>query len=176
VHRRATDSAKGVAATPTRLQVRTYGPADFVSLHALDQQCFAPGIAYEREELRYFLEAPNATTLVAEAELKEIVGFITVQLYRGRPSYQARIITIDVSPALRQQGIGAALMAASEDYLRSQSVNRVRLEVSVENTAAQQFYRRFDYSVVGTIPRYYLGTIDALSMQKELLRRTAPGY
>ncbi len=166
----------GATATAADLQVRAYGPEDFVSLHALDQLCFVPGIAYEREELRYFLGAANSKTFVAETGTKEIVGFITVQLYRGRPAYQARIITIDVSPDLRQQGIGAALMLVAEDYLRGQMVGRVRLEVSVENAAAQEFYRRFGYAVVGTIPKYYLGSIDALSMQKELSGAPAPAH
>lgn len=163
-----------------QLRVRPYAAADFITLHALDHECFPPGIAYEREELRYFIGAANSMTFVAESAASDpmahpqIVGFVTVQLYRGRPSYQARIITIDVSPTLRQQGIGAALMLAAEDHLHSESVMRVRLEVSVENAAAQKFYRRFGYAVVGKIPRYYLGSIDALSMQKDLSADTAP--
>jgi ribosomal protein S18 acetylase RimI-like enzyme len=173
---RNSSAVECVVPAATHIRVRPYSPADFVTLHALDQQCFVPGIAYERDELRYFLSATNSTTFVAEsvaAPASGIVGFVTVQLYRGRPSYQARIITIDVSPDARKQGIGTALMLAVEEYLRSQSASRVRLEVSVENLAAQQFYRRFGYSVVGSIPRYYLGAIDALSMQKDLSLQTS---
>jgi ribosomal-protein-alanine N-acetyltransferase len=171
---------ENAAPATAQLRIRPYAAADFVTLHALDHECFPPGIAYEREELRYFIGAANSMTFVAESAMAEamaapqVVGFITVQLYRGRPSYQARIITIDVSPTLRQQGIGAALMQAAEDHLRNESVMRVRLEVSVENAAAQRFYRRFGYALVGKIPRYYLGSIDALSLQKDLSADRAP--
>jgi len=40
--------------------------------------------------------------------------------------------------------------------------------VAVDNHPAIAFYKRHGYSIVGTIPRYYLGSLDALRMEKIL--------
>jgi ribosomal protein S18 acetylase RimI-like enzyme len=150
-------------------EIRPYRPGDFESLFALDQECFVPQIAYSRDDLRYFLEAKDALSLVAEdARTAAIAGFLIAQLYRGKPTFQARIITIDVAPALRRRHLASQLMQACEDELRRQHVLRVRLEVAVSNTAAQTFYQRRGYQQVGTLPGYYPTGEDALSMQKSL--------
>jgi len=59
-------------------------------------------------------------------------------------------------------------MQAAEQRLRALGARRVRLEVSVENRAAIGFYQKLGYAIAGRIPRYYLGRIDALAMQREL--------
>ena len=158
-------------------QVRAYLPQDFDALFALDQQCFFPEIAYSREELRYFLEAKDAVVRVAaspsqhlgdERAPKLIGGFLIAQVYRGRPTFQARIITLDVASALRRRRIAWALMQSCEEELRRQQVQRVRLEVAVGNLPAQNFYRRWGYEQISTLPRYYPTGEDALAMQKSL--------
>jgi len=149
------------------LQVRLYRPQDFAALQTLDQQCFPPGIAYAEEEPRQFLSARDAIVRVAHRE-NEILGFIIAQIYRGRPTFQARIITIDVAPSHRRSGIGAILMDACEQEMRRLLVTRVRLEVSVANISAQGFYSRYHYEEIGHIPEYYATGEDAFVLQKKL--------
>ena len=79
-----------------------------------------------------------------------------------------RIITIDVAPDVRRTGLGSLLMQTAEDRLKNLGCPLVILEVAVDNAAAIKFYRRHGYSVVKTIPRYYLGSLDALRMAKDL--------
>ena len=57
-------------------------------------------------------------------------------------------------------------MQAAEKKLRELKCERFVLEVAVDNAAAIGFYKRHGYSVVGTIPRYYMGSLDALRMSK----------
>jgi [ribosomal protein S18]-alanine N-acetyltransferase len=149
------------------IQVRIFHPADFPALHNLDQQCFPPGIAYAAEELRSFLTARDAIVRVAHRD-DEILGFIIVQIYRGRPTFQARIITIDVAPAHRKSGIGAMLMDACELEMRTRLATRVRLEVAASNASARSFYRKYKYEEIGRIPKYYATGEDALVLQKKL--------
>ncbi len=149
------------------VRIRTCEPGDLAGLHALDQQCFEPGIAYPRDELEYFVRAKDSITLIAEVN-QQLAGFIIAQHYRARAAFQGRIITIDVAGHARRHGVGLALMQAAEAALRERHVAVIRLEVSVENTAAQNFYRRLGYEATGRIERYYLGKTDALTMQKPL--------
>lgn len=149
------------------IQVRLYQPADFSALHTLDQQCFAPGIAYAEEELQQFLSARDAVVRVAHRD-EEIVGFVIAQIYRGRPTFQARIITIDVAASQRKSGIGAMLMDACEGEFERRQITRVRLEVAVSNRSAQSFYRKYGYEEIGRVPEYYPTGEDALVLQKKL--------
>jgi ribosomal-protein-alanine N-acetyltransferase len=79
------------------------------------------------------------------------------------------IITIDVVSAVRRFGIGSKLLAAAEERLQSAGVTQVFLEAAVDNQTALAFYKRHDYFVVKTLPRYYSNGLDAFVLQKDLL-------
>jgi [ribosomal protein S18]-alanine N-acetyltransferase len=150
------------------MHLRSFQKTDLDQLFAIDQVCFVEGIAYSKAELRYFLSHPTAFAIVAEDERLGIAGFCIAQheLQRGRPV--GHIITIDVLPAARRRGIGRALMHSMDEHFRSTSVEKVRLEVAVDNLEAQAFYQGFGFEVIGHIPGYYLGSLDALVMEKQL--------
>ena len=148
----------------TQVQSRDYVAADFETLWQLDQICFTRGIAYSKQELAHYIKQPNSFTIIIESD-KQVCGFIVVE----RDSKgTGRIITIDVSPESRRGGLGSALMNIAEDRLRVMKTPRVVLEVAVDNLAAVSFYKRRGYSVVGTLRRYYLNSLDALRMEKTL--------
>ncbi len=106
----------------------------------------------------------SASPWWAEREGK-IVGFVVVD--RDRQG-QGHVITIDVLPEGRRSGLGSRLMAAAEERLRTLGCSVVILETAVDNAAALAFYKRHGYTVVHTIPRYYLDSIDALVLSKQL--------
>ncbi len=81
---------------------------------------------------------------------------------------QGHVITIDVLPEARRSGLGSRLMAAAEERLRTLECSAVFLEAAVDNAAALAFYQRHGYRVLQTIPRYYLDSIDALVLVKDL--------
>lgn len=141
---------------------------DFPTLFALDQACFAPGLAWSRAELRYFLRYPGNVGLVAEDEFGRIAGFAIAgkQLRKGKVF--GRLITIDVDRASRRQGIGHMLLDAIEERLREDGASAILLEVAIDNTVAQEFYTRHGFVRAGRIPGYYLDRIDALVMEKQL--------
>ena len=147
--------------------VREYRSEDLPALYALDQSCFAPGIAYTLDELAYFIHHRDATTLVAEGP-EGAAGFSVIERLRSRGKVYAHLITIDILPWCRKQGIGGQLMRAMEHRLRQAEVLRVRLEVAVDNAAAQGFYAHFGYRECGRSANYYLNSIDALVMEKLL--------
>jgi [ribosomal protein S18]-alanine N-acetyltransferase len=145
--------------------IRDYRPSDFEALWKIDQLCFARGISYTRRELGFYIGRKVSLTLVAERG-EQIVGFVVVEHDRHG---QGHVITIDVLPDERRSGLGSRLMAAAEDRLRSLGCSTVILETAVDNAAAIAFYKRHGYSVIHVLPRYYLDSIDALVLAKELM-------
>jgi len=143
--------------------IRDFKPEDFETLWLMDQECFAPGIAYSRQELKLYIRRRGSFTLVAEDETGSIVGFIVV--HDGTTGH---IITIDVIRSVRRAGAGSLLLRAGEDRLRERGSHAVGLETAVDNISALSFYKRHGYNVIRTWPRYYSNGVDALVMKKEL--------
>jgi [ribosomal protein S18]-alanine N-acetyltransferase len=144
--------------------IRDSKPEDFELLWRMDQECFPPGIAYSKAELKVYIRHRGAFTLVASnAKDSKIAGFIVVH---AAPT--GHIITIDVLEAARRSGVGSLLLQGAEDRLRAAGSRAVGLETAVDNLAALSFYKRHGYSVIRTWPRYYSNGVDALVMKKEL--------
>ena len=144
--------------------IRDYRPDDFETLWKIDQLCFARGISYTRRELASYIARKRGVTLVAQSDSR-IVGFVVVD--RDREG-QGHVITIDVLPEARRSGLGSRLIGAAEERLRALGCSVVFLETAVNNAAALAFYKQHGYNIVHTIPRYYLDSIDALVLAKEL--------
>ncbi len=85
------------------LKLRRYVPEDFERIMEIDHACFAEGIAYPEEEMRYFVNMPSAITLVG-MEGKTLQGFVIADHFRPRrgAEFMGRIITIDVAPDARR--------------------------------------------------------------------------
>lgn len=167
------------------LTLREFRTDDFETLWSIDQQCFAPGIAYSRRELQAYIQLRSAFTLIAEGENekplagkkhaksdssritsgREILGYLVAHANRRGIGH---IITIDVRPDARRQKAGSLLLAAAEERLRKMSCQSVVLETAVDNSAALAFYKCHGYSVVKTVPRYYSNGVDALVLEKVL--------
>ena len=151
------------------LKVRDYQPQDFPRLLEIDQSCFVEGIAYSKEELRYFVGMPTAISLVGLQD-EEIMGFIIADRFRPRRASRSvgKIITIDVAPPAQHSGMGTLLMSSAESELKRVGCDYVSLEVAVDNEPALRFYKKHGYSVLKVLPRYYLDSIDGLLMGKKL--------
>jgi len=144
--------------------VRDFKAEDFDLLWRMDQECFAPGISYSKEELKSYIRHRGSFTLVAADVIEgEIQGFII-----GHCVTTGHIITIDVSPEARRSGVGSLLLRAAEDRMRQAGCHWVGLETAVDNVTALSFYKRHGYNVVRTWPHYYSNGVDALVLRKEL--------
>jgi len=147
--------------------LRDFRPEDFDTLWKIDQQCFAPGIAYSRFELKVYLHRRTSFSLIAEHDSGSVAGFIVAEGGRRKVGH---IITIDVLPGARRLGIGSTLLAAAEARLAAAGYQRVSLETAVDNASAISFYKRHGYFLAKTVPRYYSNGVDALVVEKDLPR------
>ena len=151
------------------MYVRAYAAGDFDRLHALDQACFPPRIAYSEAELRGFLESPSTfTAVVVESASGSIQGFAVVRNVRVAERAVLHIITIDVDPGSQRRGIGKLLMRWMEGQAQALESTAMRLEVAEDNAPAQAFYRSAGFEVRGRIPGYYAPRMDALVMERPL--------
>ena len=152
------------------LRIQPIEREDIDSLFALDQRCFLPGIAYSKADLRLFLRRAGDLAFAAQDSAGTLLGFVIAEAYSEDGKRIGHIVTIDVAPERRREGIGEQLMQALLRSLIAVGTEIVRLEVAIDNAVAQSFYRRFGFTETGRIPGFYLGTLDALVMEKEIGR------
>ncbi len=142
------------------LTVRDIRPDEVRRLHEIDRICFPDYMAYSRIELLFFLRQPRAISKAAE-RAGAIVGFTI-----GRIEHRAHahVITLDVLPETRRQGIGTALMKALHDEFRKRGSAAAWLEVETSNVAAIDFYRGMGYEQERLLRGYYKARSDAYRM------------
>ena len=81
---------------------------------------------------------------------------------------EAQITYFVVNKKFRKKGFGSYLMNHLIKLFENLKINKILLEVSKENTTAEKFYSRFDFSTVGIRRRYYKDGSDALLKEKKL--------
>jgi len=130
----------------------------------IDQICFDEGIAYSPDIFYYLLLIKSDPAFVA-TEHGEVVGFVLSARDKKRTG---QIVTIDVLPSHRKNGIGSELMKLAENSLSGLGIKTVKLQTAVNNEGAIAFYNRLGYSQQGLLKKYYGTNGDAFLFSKEL--------
>ena len=126
---------------------------DIGQVHEIERLSFStpwPTYAFE-QELRANRLARYVVARAAEPGGERVVGFAGLWLMVD----EAHITTFGVHPGWRRQGVGRRLLLRLVDLSLELGAVRMTLEVRVSNTAAQELYRGFGFTIAGTRTRYY---------------------
>jgi ribosomal-protein-alanine N-acetyltransferase len=140
---------------------------DFHVLLEIDEASFPRGVAYDANELAYFMNRDGSETIVLEEDTS-IVAFLIMELHRNRRS--ATIVTVDVRENVRRKGYGSRLLLRAEEILKDYGIEFYDLQVDVSNRKAILFYKKHGFNIVRTLRRYYANGNDAYLMIKDLYR------
>ena len=150
--------------------IRPYQECDFKQLLEIDRVCFEPGIAYDEAALRYFLYHIKSFTLVLEYNAAPCgMGIAACRGKRGH------IITLDLLPHIRRQGLGKELLTRLETWLIRGGATEAFLEVDERNTDAVSFYTAMGYKRVRDLRNYYGRGMHARQMAHRLQEKVLPG-
>ena len=106
----------------------------------------------------------------------KVFGLLLSNFVIGICAYQvvhdeAQINYFVVNKEFRKKGYGSFLMNYLIGLCEKLNINKILLEVSQENNAAQKFYDRFNFSTVGIRRNYYRNGSNALLKEKQLLTK-----
>lgn len=87
------------------------------------------------------LSSPASTVLVADSGTS-ILGTAMI----GHDGHRGGLYYLAVAPDHQRRGIGRALVATAEDWLRTRSVPKLNLLVRHENSAVSGFYAALGYT------------------------------
>jgi ribosomal protein S18 acetylase RimI-like enzyme len=80
----------------------------------------------------------------------EVVGTLTLTLFRTPVGLQGRINTVIVDAAARGRGIGEALTREAVQICRDEGVRRITLSSRLDRVAAHRLYLRVGFELTGS--------------------------
>jgi ribosomal-protein-alanine N-acetyltransferase len=131
----------------------------------LNLRCFKEGENYTKYTFSYLLNEPNCLSYRIVTFDEQMVGYIFIMTNEEGTGH---ITTIGVAPEHRRRGLANRLIVHAEKMLNKRNVSTVMLEVRVGNTAAQNLYQAFGYSIVQRLSNYYNNGEDGFLMVKSL--------
>lgn len=147
------------------LRLRTATAADAAACFDLDQRCFEPDIAYDRETIDLLCKQ-GRVVLIAENDGR-MIGFAAAERDDQLPN--GLLITLDVEPEWRRRGVGSRLLNEVETRLRELGVATIYLHVYTKSHSALRLYKKFGYSTMGCLYDYYGPHKDAFLMARPLV-------
>lgn len=149
------------------ISLRDFQPSDLEPFFEMDQVCFAPEIAYSLKKFRSILRSRDSVGFVAEDSSGRMAGFILADGRNRSGRRYSHVITIDVAPEMRRQGVGRMLIEALERRVAAQGMTRLLLEVAERNVSAYAFYSRLGFVETGLrMMNYYPDGDGAIEMEK----------
>lgn len=134
------------------LKIRPAASGDAATLGPLLEQLGYPTDAAEIPERIEKLQArPGTTVLVAENEIGELLGVVTVHLFQTMHADEpvAWMTALVVEEKARGQGVGSALVARAEDWAIQHGALRISLTSALHRESAHEFYKARDYEHTG---------------------------
>ena len=149
--------------TVTSWHIRSATPEDAAHLIGLARATFGAR-AWSDQSLTDCINAKDHSVVLGEDSKETPCGFAIWRIMED----EAELLTIGVLPRAQQKGLGGALLSALYASLVTIKINKLFLEVSVENAPAIALYRRAGFEKVSLRRGYYSDGTDALIMVRNL--------
>lgn len=98
-----------------------------------------------REELVALLHGPSSTLLLARADSGQIIGALTLAVYRVPTGVRSIIEDVIVDISVRGQGVGEALVRAAIELAREKGAQNVSLTANPMREAANNLYLKLGF-------------------------------
>lgn len=140
--------AAGGACTAGGLSIESAAATDAAELHGIAARCFSS--PWSEATFASMLSETGCDIRIARID-GTAVGFCAVRA----ASDEGELLDIAVLSEHRRCGIGAVLLDAGLEFLRSSGAERIFLEVRESNAAAQLLYASRGFTACGVRKRYY---------------------
>lgn len=145
-----------------QITIRKAQPEDLPGIIEIENLCFPADMAYPPD--LFFDYMVTRTHLFYAAFLHHrLAGFV---IAGEGESGEAWIVTLDVHPELRRRGVGEKLIRHIEKIFLRAGIERMILQVAVENFPALCMYKKLGFKKSDYLTDYYREGADAFIMEK----------
>lgn len=96
-------------------------------------------------DLTALVRDPSSTLMVARNERRELIGAITLTVYRVPTGVRSIIEDVIVDNSARGQGVGEALMARAIEVARDKGASNISLTCNPMRESANRLYQRMGF-------------------------------
>ena len=130
--------------------IRTAKPEDAEPIHNLSRElCYQPSLEKIRNNIIRFLDCDDQEIFVAEID--NVVGWMHVSLVEPLESLPfVELRGIVVNKSFRKQGIGTALINASQQWAREMRCTKVRIRTNIKRSETRKYYNNLGFESVKT--------------------------
>jgi ribosomal protein S18 acetylase RimI-like enzyme len=93
----------------------------------------------------------DRTRIVVDTDRDTVIGYVIARIEEGPKMYQGDqygyLEDVVVAAGQRRRGIGTALYQALAAWLREQGIERIELEIAIQNEVATAFWREQGFQV-----------------------------
>lgn len=150
------------------IKVRQAKIEDLDRIAQIEELCFDK--AWNRDSLEKSLDDEMNAMWVAETK-EGIAGYLLAFCITG---VNAEIYRIATDPKFRRNKVAHNLLNFMFCYCNLMAVEKILLDVNVNNAAAISLYKSFDFEEDGFRPKYYDNKDDALLMSRTVSIETKP--
>jgi ribosomal protein S18 acetylase RimI-like enzyme len=126
-----------------QLEIRAVGEDDVEVVAALWTRCGLTRPWNDPfQDIAFARASDNATILLALRDGEPVASAMV-----GHDGHRGTVYYVCVDPGCRNEGLGRAIMEASEDWLRACGVWKLNLIVRAENRDVIDFYEALGYAV-----------------------------
>jgi [ribosomal protein S18]-alanine N-acetyltransferase len=143
--------------------IRPMTEADLTAVLCIEQFCFPR--AWTREHFLAEIGSERGTPVVVELDGR-VAGYLCLTVLLD----EAEILDVAVDPALQGRGIGAQLVQWACDEAIQRGARLLLLEVRATSQPAIALYERFGFQRIALRKAYYEDNIDAVLMDKKLMK------
>jgi ribosomal protein S18 acetylase RimI-like enzyme len=108
-----------------------------------------------RDEVTILLSSDAVTLLTARGDAGDIVGMLTLIVYRVPTGVRARIEDVVVDKSTRGQGIAVALVERALDIARAKGADGVALTSNPRRESANRLYQKVGFKAWETNVYFY---------------------
>ncbi|MFQ6011042.1 MAG: GNAT family N-acetyltransferase [Nitrososphaerales archaeon] len=137
---------------------------DIEELYEIELECFGKD-AFPLLEYQRLLYSSESIPIKAAVEGK-IIGFV-IGVYE-RSIEICTVVTLNIKPGFRKQGIGFELMKSLEDRLGTMKCKEIILQTRVNNTAGLNLFDKLGFRITRRLLNYYPNGIDGFEMKKSI--------
>ncbi len=122
---------------------------------------------------KHILQDSSSIFLVAESN-SQILGYLVanierdIKLLKLKTKKESHLLKIAVRKNSRRLGIGTSLMDRWREKVENKDLERLKLEVRVNNENARKFYKKRGFEEIKLVDSYYPDGADAIVMEKKI--------
>jgi ribosomal-protein-alanine N-acetyltransferase len=146
------------------LKIREYKSTDLPKMQKLEQICFPPGQAFDRQTLLSLINDFNSIVLCMIYEPDDLIGFL---IFSEIELNVWELMTIEIHPKAQGKGFGYKLLFEGMSIVEKREPRIILLHVSSLNENAIKLYTKFGFYIVKSIQNYYNIGQSAYLMHKE---------